>query len=262
VNDGQKVAVEALSRVGTHESPWDSNTDGGGFIDQIEKFWGMHGEPWCAMYVSWAFRAAQVNDAGVISPATGVMCQIATQKGLWLPAGHPAPTGAIMILCDIHTEIVISQRASGLIDCVGGNVNQGVNKTVRALGGSWRCIVPPEVVAAPPAPIVVYGFDDPHFTPKRYGPWHDRDAREKRIHQLPHDQLRWVRRINVHGKNQYAFEILNPNKWHFGSWLDKGVRDQKMNAYEHSTGRQMRPWNQKVHPDEGTGSLTTGDTTT
>lgn len=258
--NGQKVAAVALSHVGVQESPWGSNTDGGGFIDQIEKWWGLHAEPWCAMYVADCYREARVDDAGVINPGTATMCQRADAKELWHTQG-PVPTGAILILCGIHTEIAIHQRADGLIDAVGGNVNQGVRQTVRQLGNGWRAIVPPAILQGQPEPVTVYGFDDPAHMPRRYGPWHDREAREKAIAGMAQAEQRWVRRLRIPGRNQYAFDLLNPAQWRFGPWQDKGARDVQMAAYQQKVGRSMRPWSQAVAPQDSTGAITSGETT-
>jgi hypothetical protein len=213
------------------------------------------------MAVSAWYREAGVDDDGVIHPATGVMCERASAKGIWL-AGGSVPPGAILILCGIHTEVAIHQRSDGLIDCVGGNVNQGVRQTVRALGNGWRCMVPPAILQGQPEPIRVYGFDDPAHMPKRYGPWHDRSAREAAIASLPPDERRFARRIRIPGRNQYAFDLLNPAQWRFGPWQDKGARDADMAAYQRKTGRSMRPWSQPVQPQTGGGgSVTSGETT-
>jgi hypothetical protein len=259
--NGQKVAQVALAHVGLIENPVGSNTDSGGLIDQMQAYWGLHAEPWCAMYVSYCYRTAGVDDDGVINPGTSTMCMRAAAKNLWRAAG-PVPTGAIMILCGIHTEVVISDRGNGLIDCVGGNVNQQVMRTVRSLGGGWRCIVPPAILQGQPEPIRVYGFDDPAHAPKRYGPWHDRSAREAAIASLPPDERRFARRIRIPGRNQYAFDLLNPAQWRFGPWQDKGARDADMASYQKKVGRSMRPWSQPVQPQTGGGgSVTSGETT-
>lgn len=251
----------ALSHVGVQESPWDSNTDGGGFIDQIEKWWGLHAEPWCAMYVSDCYREAGVDDAGVINPGTSTMCARADQKGLWLK-GTSVPPGAILILCGIHTEIAVHQRSDGLIDAVGGNVNQGVRATVRQLGNGWRCIVPPAILLGQSEPVRVYGFDDPAHMPRRYGPWHDRASREATIAKLQQAEQRWVRRIRIPGQNQYAFEVLDPQQWRYGPWQDRATRDREMAAMQQKVARSMRPWSQAMSPQDGTGGVTTGETTT
>jgi hypothetical protein len=264
MTNGQKVATTALSHLGTQESPLGSNTDGGGWIDKIEAQWGLHAEPWCAMAVSAWYREAAVDDDGVINPGTATMCARADAKGLWHTQG-PVPPGAILILCGIHTEVAIAQRADGLIDCVGGNVSDGVYKTVRQLGGGWRCIVPPAILQGQPEPITVYGFDDPHFAPERFGPWHDRAARESVIAGLPVAERNHVRRVRIPGANQFAFYVLNPNKWRFGPWQDKADRDAQMADMAAKTGRQMRPWSQQVQsvpaPSSG-GGPTTGVKTT
>lgn len=257
--NGQKVATVALSHVGVQESPFDSNTDGGGWIDQIQAYWHLHSQPWCAMAVSAWYREAGVDDDGVINPGTATMCDRAAAKGLWL-ATKPVPTGAIMILCGIHTEVVVSDRGNGMLDCVGGNVNQQVMRTVRALGSGWRCIVPPAILQGQPEPVRAYGFDDPAHSPHRYGPWHDRASREATIAKLQASDRRWVRRIRIPGRNQYAFDLLNPTHWRFGPWQDRAVRDGEMAAYQQKTGRSMRPWSQAVAA-QGTGSPTSGEST-
>lgn len=261
MNAGQKVAAVALSHVGLQENPFGSNTDGGGLIDQMENFWGLHAEPWCAMYVSFCYRTAGVDDDGVINPGTATMCERASAKGLWL-ATKPVPAGAIMILCGIHTEIAIHDRGNGLIDCVGGNVNQGVRQTVRTLGNGWRCIVPPAILTGQAEDVRVFGFDDPAHMPKRFGPWHDRAARESEIASLPPDERRFARRVRIPGQNQFAFDLLDPGQWRFGPWQDKASRDQQMAAYQKKVGRSMRPWSQPVPPPQGSGGVTSGETTT
>ena len=266
MTNGQKVATVALNYAGQGlvENPWGSNHDNGGPIDKAEKFWGLSGLAYCAMGVSQEYRDAGVPDAGVISPSTYVMCERAEAQGLWLPDGHPVPPGAILILCGIHTEVAISQRSNGWIDAVGWNVNQGVRRTVRQLGGGWRCIVVPALAQGTAEPVVVYGFDDLSQAPKRYGPWHDRAGREAAIASLPDTARHFARRVRIPGRNQYAFDLLSPHQWHFGAWQDKAVRDSKMAAYKKHVGHNLRPWKHTI-PDHtapaGSGGLTTGEAT-
>ena len=64
-SDGHSVAIARMvqlaeSKIGT--VALGRNSDKGGFIDtQVEAPFGFRGKPWCAMFVSWAARAAGVR---------------------------------------------------------------------------------------------------------------------------------------------------------------------------------------------------------
>lgn len=245
---GEAVVLAARRRLGVSEQPDGSNT--GPWIDTIQAHatddlgYRYAGTPWCAMAVREWFREAGLEH-GWINPYTGDICAHADAHGWWLPEGRTAPPGALVIKCGVHVEIVEQDHGTWLAD-IGGNVSNAVRRTSRSRADGWRVIAPPFIgraQPASPATVAVFGFDDPRFAPRLYGPWATREQREHVVASLSADKRRRVRRVRL-GARKYAFELYpaRGGEWHFGPWREKAVRDQVMHARERKTGRGMRPW--------------------
>lgn len=273
MTNGQKIVAEALRYVGVVENPLGSNR-GSTPINECQAMYGMGPgtqlgpQPWCACFCGFCFAKAGVSHDGVIHPHTGIMCQRADAKGGLGPPEGLVPPGALAIRCGTHVEIVVADRGNGLLDCVGGNVDQGVRRTVRRRA-DLRIIVPPDILEGQPEEVRVYWFEDPGLRPARRGGWATKDEREAKIRTLTDEERRRVRRINVGGPAPYAFEILRPGNptWQFGSWRRKEARDRVMRRREARTGRGMRPRSRLITPPPAGvvatgGGVTTGDTVT
>jgi hypothetical protein len=258
---GQRVIRAALSHLGDTERPWGSNT--GPEVDRFTRFYSMHSVPWCGCFVGFCFDEADVDDAGVCSPSTAVICQRADAAGgLAPPPGRPVPPGSLYIRCGVHVELVIRDNGDGTVSNIGGNVNQQVALTRRLLSDG-RIIVPPAVLEGEPEPANVYGFDDLLLRPKRYGGWATRAARERVIADLAPDVRKRVRRVRLTGgRASWAFEVVASSRWRFGPWPEKGTRDRLMREYQRNhAGRPLRAWAIEQDARDGGGPLTAGDTT-
>jgi len=261
---GQQVVLTALRHNGDTEDPWASNTDRGGWIDQIQRAWGLHGVPWCGCAWDAWYREAGVTDNGIGSPSTGAMCQHA-QNGGWLWKGGPVPAGAAWLRCGIHVELVVGDRGNGVLDCIGGNVNQAVRQTVRRISDATIIAVPPAILEGDPEPVHVYGFDDLNLRPKRYGGWATKEQRKAVIQSLSPAKRKQVHTINIGGPSPFAFVIYptDNTRWHFGPWESKDRRDALMREYQHShPHHRLRPWSILVNDLGGHGGMTTGETLT
>jgi hypothetical protein len=264
MKSGQLVAMTALRHLGDTEDPFGSNTDRGGWIDSCQADWHLHGVPWCGCAVDRWFREAGVDDGGVCHPATGIMCANARNRGwVWRKTGgSTVPAGAIWISCGQHVEVVVGDRGDGLLDCIGGNVNQACRSTVRRLADATMIIVPPAILEGTDEDVRVYGFDDLTLRPKRFGPWRTKTQRENVIKKLTPERRKQVHRVRIAGKSPFAFVIYPraTTRWRFGPWDSKDARDGLMREYRAShSGRKLRPWALDVNRMGGKGGVTTGE---
>ena len=139
--NGQVVARIHTSMDGTVEVPFGANTGSPaytGWIDACQNEKGMgrgtkYGpQPWCAMSAAKAYRDAGCPEElwRAIDPYTGFIPITFKHLGVdpW-PAGRLVPPGAIVVAPGRHVEICVADRGDGLLDCVGGNVNNQVDLT-------------------------------------------------------------------------------------------------------------------------------------
>ena len=236
----QRVVATAARYIGVREKPPGSNDDGGGWITKIERYWSMRYEPWCGMACSAWLREAGVTD--VSHPATSVICSRGREKG-WTTT-TPVP-GALIVWCGTHVEMLVSEVSPGVWNTIGGNTSDSVARRVRSLAGA-TIVVSPELRHAKPSQERVYFLEDPGVTPRLYGPWRTRQARERAISRLSPDKRAIARRVRVKGK--YAFEL---GRRVYGPWLDEQGRDEAKAVLERRLGRQLRPFS-RVRQSAGT----------
>lgn len=277
MTNGQQVAVTALEQEALNiiEHPWGSNSDNGEWIDDSQARWGLRGEPWCGCGVDYIFSLAGVNDHGLGHPATWVIAQRADALGGCRPKGDLHP-GSIVLRAPFHVEVLIRRRPSGLLECVGGNVNQGLRETVRD-PGEYRIVEPPGLRDMHPdsnrETISIYWFEDPRLDPQRYGGWSTKAAREKWIKtHIPPAKLDMVRRIRVNKPAPYAIDVYSGERWKWGPWRSKDARNLAQLQVERDYGRKMRSRSKDI-PANGVGlielrrsrkivGVTSGETTT
>ncbi len=236
----QRVVATAARYIGVREKPPGSNDDGGGWITKIERYWSMRYEPWCGMACSAWLREAGVTD--VSHPATSVICSRGREKG-WTTT-TPVP-GALIVWCGTHVEMLVSEVSPGVWNTIGGNTSDSVARRVRSLAGA-TIVVSPELRHAKPSQERVYFLEDPGVTPRLYGPWRTRQARERAISRLSPDKRAIARRVRVKGK--YAFEL---GRKVYGPWLDEQGRNDAKAVLERRLGRQLRPFS-RVRQSAGT----------
>lgn len=260
MKSGQIVVVTALRHLGDTEDPFGSNTDQGGWIDSIQADWHLHKVPWCGCAVDAWFREAGVDDGGVGSPSTAAICSTARARG-WLWKKGTIPGGAIWVNCGTHVELVVADRGNGLLDTIGGNVNQAVRKCTRRVSDGV-IVIPPAILEGVDEPVRMYGFQDLSLRPRRYGGWNTKTRRENVIKKLPQDLRKQVHRVNVGGKSPFAFVIYprTNQRWQLGPWDSKDVRDRIMREYRISHLRhRIRPYSIDINSLTGTGGVTQGD---
>lgn len=273
---GQYVALVALEEEAKNivERPWSSNHDGGGWIDESQDYWNLSGEPWCGMAKDKIFRIAGIDDHGLCHPATWVTCQRADAMGGLRPKGAPCP-GSIVINCGKHIEVLIRTRSSGLLECIGGNVNQGLRETVRD-PHEWRIIEVPglrERYDDGPDLVKVYWFEDPRVDPERYGGWRTRQMRLDWINKhIPKNQRHLVRLIKTNSKRApYALDLYSGEQYKWGPWRNLETRNRIQFVVEREKGYALRARSKDI-PIEEAGSedlrrprriaVTRGDTVT
>ena len=236
----ERVVATAARYVGVREKPDGSNDDGGGWITKIERYWSMRYEPWCGMAASAWLREAGVTD--VSHPATSEICRKGREKG-WV-TNTPVP-GALIVWCGTHVGMLVSQVSPGVWNTIEGNSGNQVARRVRSLEGA-TLVVSPELRHAQPSIERVYYLEDPHVTPKLYGPWTTRQGREKAIAALSPANRRLARRVKLGRK--YAFTL---GRRVYGPWLDKDSRQEAERVLERRLGRQLRPFS-RVRTATGT----------
>lgn len=263
---GERVIAEALKYEGVHEIPWGSNDDEGGPITQWQKAVGLYGfpadkKPWCGTFEKAMFVATGVDDSGLCSPSTQLICERADALGGMAPAGL-APPGTIIVACAIHTGLVVHDRGNGLLDTIEGNVSDSVKREVRDRA-DWRLIVAPAIAAdgAPPQPLLVpsYGFDDLSLKPTLYGGWTTAQKRteRRRDYEAAHPGD-WTREVRTSASSPYAFWAgprgTYGRDWKFGGWPNEHARDEIRDSYleEHPDAR-IRIWRRVVPVPAGTG---------
>lgn len=270
---GQQAVQAFLRHLGSHENPWGSNGDQGGWIDTIERENGMWHEPWCGMAYKRAYEEAGVDLGGVGSASTQLTCNLVSQRGWWLPRNHPVPAGAGLIKCGIHIEMAMEDAgptdngAHRIVKAIGGNVSDAVRLTTRSTA-DFAVFVPPAALQGTVELMKVYGFDDTTWAPKLYGPWAERDGRERVIHSRfsDDDHNRLVQRLYLPGRNHYAFRVypVHGVQWRYGPWYDQHGRDEQFRAYQHAHPKhKLRTWSRTIqHQTVAPGALTTGERTT
>jgi hypothetical protein len=165
-----KMVKLALSKVGTTETLAYSFSDNGGFIDnQVEKPFGLIRQPWCAMFVSWAARLANVrfyNEAGTptgIGQPTSAKVLYGTyvptitnwgyEAGLFRDLGYKPHPGDLALFRQDHGDnlndhigIVVGVNSDGSVRTVEGDSGNpspfndgrlGVFEHTNPADGSW-----------------------------------------------------------------------------------------------------------------------------
>jgi len=122
-----KVIEVALAEVGTLEHPVNKTKYG--------KWYGLDGQPWCAMFVSWCFAEANATNLIAQSPKGYAGCESfeawAKAKGLTVPVAQ-VQAGDILLFDfshankSEHTGIALGyNKNTHLIDTVEGNTSGG-----------------------------------------------------------------------------------------------------------------------------------------
>lgn len=141
------IVAKAASQIGTKESPANSNRQ------KYGEWYGMNGEPWCDMFVSWC--AAQTGSADVVGKFAYTPSHAAwfKNKGMWLGrVSNPQP-GDIVFFANssriCHVGIVEKRLGATQVQTIEGNTslsgsqsNGGMvcrkTRSLGALGSSWH----------------------------------------------------------------------------------------------------------------------------
>jgi hypothetical protein len=145
--DTIKTAIHAAkNRLGITES---GGNNRGAQVDQMERSFGMVGQPWCGIYVGTVLRRAGVKvDSRVASVAeieTMARNRTGGFEGGWHSAKHARAGDALVTRQGQHVAFVKSVDRDGTIHVIGGNQGNGA-----VTEGSWR-------------PDQVYGVARPNY---------------------------------------------------------------------------------------------------
>lgn len=129
---GHMVEI-ALSQVGTHEKNRDGSYGSGNFT-KYGAWYGMDGQPWCAMFVSWAAdQAGMLNSAVPRHASTSMGVKAYKDKGLYAPrsSGYIPKEGDAIYFSSNgrmqHVGIVVAfDPTTQRVYTVEGNTNNAV----------------------------------------------------------------------------------------------------------------------------------------
>lgn len=133
----EKVLDVARAELGYVESPPNSNRT------KYGKAYPMDGNAWCAMFVWWVFREAEVSELIPKTAYTPTFADWFRKRGAWSTKPRP---GAIVFF-DFpndgvnrisHVGIVEAVFANGDVQCIEGNTSPGNGGSQRDGGGVWR----------------------------------------------------------------------------------------------------------------------------
>lgn len=236
---GDDVVRVALAEVGVTEVPLGSNS--GPRVRQYQQATSLGGTgwPWCAAFVEWCWKRVGGIDTAVCSPSTQVFADNARRMGL---TGAIRP-GAAVCWEPRHVEIAVSPTTNKNIwHCVGGNVSDGVRRTVRDVRNA-TIIVPKELLRTP-VRASQYWFEDKgaHRDQRMLGPWRGNaglaTARKVAENRRKAGQRALVKRV---GPGQ-RFGVLVGPPTIYGPWADQASRNRALSIIAKRTGRIMRPY--------------------
>ena len=231
MSPGRKIVATAERYVGVRETPDGSNR--GPKIDEWQRQYGLLGQPWCAMFVGGIYKEAGVDDAGLIHPYTGYICDRARA------GGHvgPAVPGAMIVWCGTHVGILAAPTSDPNVwHTIEGNSSNSVARRVRSLAGAT--IVTPPALLTDPEPLLetVYFFEDPGAEYEVYGPYARRSYAEKAKRAKGGE-------VKETGDGKYVLRVGQTR--HFGPWVSKAGRDRSMFERSERTGRKLRPYSRR-----------------
>lgn len=135
------VLALAAAELGTVESPANSNKT------KYGRWYGLDGQPWCAMFISWVFASAglplpaSTAKGFAYTPSGAAWFQ---SQGRWRTSG---PARGDVVFFDFpndgvnrisHVGVVESVRADGAIVTIEGNTSPGSGGSQRDGGGVYR----------------------------------------------------------------------------------------------------------------------------
>lgn len=234
---GDAVVKVALAEVGVTEVPMGSNTGPRVRQYQAATDLGGTGWPWCSAFVEWCWKRVGGIDTAICSPSTAVFAARAISERL---TGACRP-GAAVCWAPRHVEIAVAPTSDPNIwHCVGGNVSDGVRRTIRDIRGA-TIIVPEALRKTQPRPKL-YWFEDPGAkrTQRFLGPWLGKRglATARRVaKKRPAWEQPRVKRV---GKDRFG--VLIGQRSIYGPWQDAPSRNRAMAIIKKRVNRQLRPY--------------------
>jgi hypothetical protein len=240
VTAGEHVVVVASKYLGVRES---GGANRGPLIDKWEARWSLRGQPWCGIWASAMYAEAGVDDAGLCHPSTAEMCRRARAAGaVW--GGHSAiPSGALFVVCGVHTGILNTPLGGGVWSSIEGNHNDSVSTGQRSVLDAL-IVIPPALREAAPPPTRTYWLEDARAQPKLFGPWHDKRARDGMLRSIPAPRRRRARLVNHRDHHAWAW-VEGPRRL-YGPWSSQTARDAAREALTHRLGHELRAFSREV----------------
>jgi hypothetical protein len=240
VSAGDRVIVVASKYLGMRES---GGANRGPIIDKWASHWSLRGVAWCGIGLSAWYREAGVDDGGVIHPSVAEMCRRAREKGYVWDGRSAIPTGAIWAACGVHTCLLNTPLGDGVWSTIEGNSGDMVRTGQRRVGDAL-ILIPPALREAAAPPTRTYWLEDPKAQPRLYGPWREREARDRKLATIPPARRRRARLVNHREQRQWAW-VEGPRRL-YGPWSSKDARDVAREALTDRLGHQLRAFSREV----------------
>lgn len=124
--NAEELLRVARGELGTKESPADSN------LQKYGEWYGMNGEPWCAMFVSWCF-----DQIGALDLIGGKFAycpygvETAKKMGIWLDREEKPQPGDVVFYSNAseacHVGIVTQRNGTESVSTIEGNTSTSSN---------------------------------------------------------------------------------------------------------------------------------------
>jgi hypothetical protein len=238
---GDRVIEAASSKLGEHESPPGSNR--GTFVDMINARFHLVGTPWCGSFVSWTYAEAGVDDGGLCHPSTAEICRRARAAGAVWDGHSPIPSGALFVICGIHTGLLNTPLGGSVWSTIEGNAGDAVSTGQRSVLDGL-VVIPPSIREAAPPPVRTYWLEDTKAQPKLYGPWADKTVRDRKLGSIPAPRRARARLVNHRDHKQWAW--IEGARRLYGPWQSQDARDAAREALVHRLGHDLRAFSREV----------------
>lgn len=144
----QDVVNMALSQLGVGETPPGSN------ITKYGAWYGLQGQPWCAMFVMWCFN--QLNALSLIHTNSAYVPTMYTEMvaaGMGVPSGQPGDIVCFAFDPGLdHVGIVETRITAGVYRTIEGNTGDAVQRHTRANGGGCQMVFCRPAYSVTPTP--------------------------------------------------------------------------------------------------------------
>lgn len=238
MTNGEHVIEVASRYLGVRESA----PNRGELVDRWAARWNLRGVPWCGIYADAMYAEAGVDDAGLCHPSVAEICRRARAAGAVWDGRSPIPPAALWCACGIHVALINAPLGGGVYSTIEGNHGDAVSAGERHVRDGL--IVIPPAIREVVVPARTFWLEDTKAQPRLYGPWREKDWRDRKLDEIPKARRARARLVNHRDQRQYAW-IEGPRRL-YGPWGSQDARDAAREALEHRLGHPMRAFSKEV----------------